>query len=110
MYTAPVTDGPIDLKRWRETPAVHGRAATDLDVNEGRAIFAIGGEPVDFDLPAPAIVAEEGVGEPTPVIVVQVERLEDGTVVAGYRMIEGGTGIAPLTDVEFLSEPDERFR
>lgn len=105
-----MSEGPIDLKRWRDTPAVRGRAATDFDVNEGRAIFAVGGEPVDFDLPVPAIVAEEGVGEPTPVIIVQVERLEDGSVIVGYRMIEGGTGIAPLDDVELLSEPDERFR
>ena len=100
----------IDLKRWRDTPSVSGRAATDADVNAGHAIFAIGGEPVDLDIPSPAIVREEGVGEATPVIVIQAERLEDGTVAVGYRLIDGGAGISPLDDVEFLSEPDERFR
>jgi hypothetical protein len=100
----------IDMKRWRATPSVSGRAATDADVNEGRAIFAVGGEPVEIDIPSCAIVREDGVGEATPVIVIQAERLEDGTVAVGFRLIDGGAGIAPLDDVEFLSEPDERFR
>lgn len=98
------------MKRWRATPAVEGRAASDADVSAGRAVFAVGGEPVELDLPACAIVSEEHVGEPTPVIVIQAERLEDGTVAIGYRFVDGGTGIATLEDVEFLSEPDERFR
>lgn len=103
-------DDPIDIKHWRATPAVEGRAATDLDVNAGRAVFAIGGEPVELDLPACAIVREEGLGEATPVIVIQAERLEDDTVAVGYRLLDGGCGIGNLDDFEFLSEPDERFR
>jgi hypothetical protein len=102
-------DDPIDLKQWRATPAVEGRTATDLDVKAGRAVFAVGGEPVALDLPACAIVREEGVGEPTPVIVIQAEHIEDGTVAVGYRLLDGGSGIANLDDFEFLSEPDERF-
>jgi hypothetical protein len=101
---------PIDMKKWRQTPSVYGRTATDADVNAGRAVFAVGGEPVELDIPACAIVSEEGVGEPTPVIVVQAERLEDGTVAVGYRFLDGGTGIATLAELELLSEPDERFR
>jgi len=103
-------EDPIDLKRWRHTPSVSGRAASDFDVNAGHAVFAVGGEPVDLDLPACAIVREEGLGEPTPVIVIQAERLEDGTVAVGYRLLDGGCGIANLDDFDFLSEPDERFR
>ena len=99
----------IDLKRWRDTPSVRGRAATELDVAGGRAAFAVGGEPIDMELPACGIVREEGVGEPTPVIVIQVERLEDGTIAAGFHTLDGETGIADFNDVEFLSEPDERF-
>ncbi|HVG25139.1 MAG TPA: hypothetical protein VND45_13365 [Thermoanaerobaculia bacterium] len=105
-----MTDAAIDIKRWRDTPAVSGRAATELDVNAGRAVFVVGGEPVDLAIPACAIVREEGIGEATPVIVIQAERLEDGAVVVGFRMLDGGSGIAPLDDVELLSEPDERFR
>lgn len=103
-------DNPVDLKKWRAIPAITGRAATDADVNFGRAVFAVGGEPVDLDLPACAIIREDGVGEATPVFLIQAERLEDGMVAVGYRMLDGGTGIAPLDDVELLSEPDERFR
>lgn len=103
-------DDPIDMKQWRATPAVEGRAATEFDVSAGRAVFAVEGEPVAIDLPACAIVREEGVGEPTPVIVIQAERIEDGSVAIGYRLLDGGSGIATLDDVEFLSEPDERFR
>lgn len=103
-------DHAIDMKKWRDTPSVSGRAATDADVNAGRAVFAIGGEPVELDIPACAIVTEEDIGEPTPVIVVQAERLEDGTVAVGFRFLDGGTGIASLADVELLSEPDARFR
>jgi hypothetical protein len=102
--------GPIDLKNWRKTPFTEGRSATDDDVTLGRAAFAVGGEPVELDLPSCAIVREEGVGEETPVILIQAERLEDGTVAVGYRMLTGGVGIATLDDVELLSEPDSRFR
>lgn len=102
--------GPIDLAQWRRTPHVEGRAATDQDVNDGRAVFAVGGEPVELDLPSCAIVTEEGVGEETPVIIIQAERIDDGSVAVGFRMIDGGTGIATLDEVELLSEPDERFR
>jgi hypothetical protein len=101
---------PIDMKRWRQTPVIEGRSATDDDVEQGRAVFAAGGEPVELDLPKCAIVSEEGVGEPTPVIIIQAERLDDGTIAVGYRLIDGGNGIATLEDAELLSEPDERFR
>jgi len=103
-------DAPIDMATWRATPAIEGQTATDLDVRAGRAVFAVGGEPINLDLPSCAIVREEGVGEPTPVIVIQAERIEDGMVAVGYRLLDGGCGIATLDDVEFLSEPDERFR
>ena len=105
-----MNEDAIDMKRWRDTPCVSGRTATEADVNAGHAIFAVGGEPVELDIPSPAIVREDGIGEATPVIVIQAERLEDGTVAVGYRLLDGGAGIAPLDDVEFLSEPDERFR
>ena len=101
--------GPIERKQWRKTPVTEGRPATEQDVEAGRAIFAAGGAPVELDLPACAIVREEGVGEPTPVIIIQAERLEDGTVAVGFRLLDGGNGIVDLADVELLSEPDERF-
>jgi hypothetical protein len=104
------SSGPIDIKQWRKTPAISGRSGTDADVDAGRAVFAVGGAPIDLEIPSCAIVREEGVGDPTPVIVIQAERLEDDTIAIGYRLLDGGTGIATLEEVEFLAEPDERFR
>ena len=101
--------GPIDRKHWRKTPVTEGRTATDADVEAGRAVFAVGGEPVELDLPSCAIVREDGIGEETPVILIQAERLEDGTVALGYRLLDGGMGITTLDETELLSEPDERF-
>ena len=43
-------------------------------------------------------------------ILIQAERLDDGTIAVGYRLLTGGVGIATFDDVELLSEPDERFR
>jgi hypothetical protein len=100
---------PIDISKWRTTPVISGRAATEEDVEAGRAVFAVGGEPVDLDLPSCAIVREEGIGEPTAVVIIQAERVE-GSVIVGFRLIDGGDGLAPLDDVELLGEPDERFR
>jgi hypothetical protein len=102
--------GPIDLKNWRATPITEGRAANDHDVEQGSAAFAVGGEPVELDLPSCAVIREEGFGEETPVILIQAERLEDATVAVGYRLLTGGVGITTLDDVELLTEPDERFR
>lgn len=79
-------------------------------MEQGSAVFAVGGEPVELDLPSCAIVQEEGVGEPTAVVIIQAERLDDGTIAVGYRLVDGGTGIATLDEVELLSEPDERFK
>jgi hypothetical protein len=100
----------VDLKNWRSTPSVRGRAATDDDVSKGNAVFAVGGEPVDLDIPFCAIVREEDVGEETAVVVIQAERLDDGTIAVGFRLLDGGSGIASLAEVEILSGPDERFR
>ena len=105
--------GPIDIREWRRTPAVSGRLATEEDVSLGRAAFHLGGEsarPYDLDLPAPAIVREEGVGEPTPVILIQAEELDDDTIAVGYRLLDGGNGVCMLSDCEVLAEPDERFQ
>jgi hypothetical protein len=98
------------MKQWRSTPSIRGRVATDEDVERGRAVFAVGGTPVDLELPFPAIIREEDIGEETAVIVIQAERLDDGTVAVGFRFLDGGTGIVTLDEVEILTEPDERFR
>ena len=93
---------PIDLAKWKQTPVTAGRPATEEDVEAGRAVFAAGGEPIDLELPICAIVTEEGVGEPTPVVIIQAERLADDIIAVGYRHIDGGDGIVTLEEVELL--------
>lgn len=88
-----------------------GRVATERDADEGRAVFVSDGiaQPHVVTLPSAAIVREEGIGDPTPVIVVQAEELDDDTVAIGYRFLDGGNGICTLDEVEFLDAPDDRF-
>jgi hypothetical protein len=43
-------------------------------------------------------------------VIIQAERLDDGTIAIGYRLVDGGTGIATLEEAELVGEPDERFR
>ena len=90
---------------------MRGRLATQRDVDDGRAVFVSEGiaQVHEVSLPAPAIVTEEEIGEPTPVIVIQAEELDDEVVAIGYRFLDGGNGICTLAEVAFLREPDERF-
>ena len=47
----------IDSKDWKNIPVVSGRAATEKDVEEGRAVFHIpsGSEPYNTELPLFAV-------------------------------------------------------
>ena len=58
--------GPIDLKQWRATPVTEGRTAKDEDVALGRAVFAVGGEPVELRLPAAPSSAKRESERPLP--------------------------------------------
>jgi hypothetical protein len=110
--------GPIAMTNWRETPCIQGRVATEDDANAGRAVFFLklsdGQEnrPIDLDLPRCAILHEEGEGD-LPVIVIQAEEGNNGAsaaqLIAGYRPLTGGCGLCMFYQLEFLSEPDDRF-
>jgi hypothetical protein len=104
--------GHIDPRNWRETVAIRGRVASEEDVREGSAVFFVASQtstPYDIALPAPAILREDGTGEPTPVIVIQAEQLGSDSVAVGFRFLPGGNGLCTLAELEFLAEPDERF-
>jgi hypothetical protein len=69
-------------------PAVRplGRAATEVDVEAGKAVFHLGGKgkPADVNLPAVGVLARKGnEGEETRVLVVQAEVGPDGEVTYG---------------------------
>ena len=106
--------GPIDMKKWKDTPCVSGRLATEQDVKEGRAAFYISGDrselkPIKISLPACAIQHDSKSNKDTPVILIQAE--ETPTVKAvGFRFLSGGNGVCTLAELEILRSPDERFK
>ena len=53
--------GKIELDKWRETLCISGRAATEEDIKNGIAVFAIplGSKPYDIQLPLRAVQTDE---------------------------------------------------
>jgi hypothetical protein len=103
---------PIDLGKWRETPCLAGRPATQADVAAGRAVFSTsGGEsrPIDLGLPRCALHSDQATGKKTPVIIIQAEEAK-GLKIVGYRLLGGGYGACLLSELELLDGPDGRFR
>lgn len=100
--------GPIEREAWSETTCIVGRAATEQDVKQGRAVFYVDGpsEPVQIDLPHFAVFRDES-GEKFPVIAIQAESHLAGQVLIGYRPLSGGNGICTLDEVELLDGSDE---
>ena len=105
--------GPIDMKKWRETPCLIDRLATEADVKEGRAAFFVTGDPamkpLAISLPACAIHHDTESKKATPVILIQAVQTTKITAV-GYRLLSGGNGVCLLSELEILKEPDERFK
>lgn len=118
----------IDLANWRAVPCVHGRIATRLDSEEGRAAFFIPRSDADYaNTDTEAEFAEEvqaiplGIprcavlnsdGEEVPVILIQAEvTLHHGVEnrLAGYRGLDGSIGLCMLSELTLLEGPDERF-
>jgi hypothetical protein len=95
--------GPIDESAWASTPHVTGRAATEVDVSEGRAVFYIpgGDDPADLSIPICAIQRLES-GERIRVVVVQAEH-GASDIILGVRPLSGGNGVCMLAEVELLA-------
>jgi hypothetical protein len=105
--------GPLSLKTWKNTPHVSGRAATEEDVEEGRACFFIDQiemAPHDMTIPACAIFRDVQSGEPEPVVVIQAESGSDDVVLVGIRFWNGGNGVATLDECKILKGPSKRFK
>jgi hypothetical protein len=107
--------GPINVAEWSTVPCIARRPATEEDVKAGRAAFfcplvdGVATEPMDVPLPACALQRIEGQEKPEPVVVIQVERVNTGVIVAGVRYISGGNGICTFPELTLLEGPDERF-
>jgi hypothetical protein len=106
---------------WPELPAkafLSGRPATQVDVNEGRAVFVLmaGGipisKPIAIAIPQFALLNGENGKPPTPVVVVQAEEFPKGKLV-GVRDVMGKEYVVNLSDLQLLGtskpRPEQRL-
>ena len=88
------------------TGFVSGRAATDKDVAEGNAVFALRaygipfGKPLDIVIPQYAYLIKKG-EPPLPVIVVQAEEGK-GVKIFGFRDMHGNAATARESELKLL--------
>jgi hypothetical protein len=94
---------------WPSLPTgsfISGRPATDKDVLEGNAVFALRaygvpfGKPLDVVIPQYAYLTKRG-QRPIPVIVVQAE-LGKGLEIFGVRDLSGKTATARDSELQLL--------
>ena len=102
--------GKIELEKWRETPCITGRAATEEDIKNGIAVFAIpsGSKPYEIQLPLCAVQIDEETKQRIPCIAIQVEEADNGVFI-GVRYLNGGNGVGTSEDIELYEEPNEDF-
>ena len=88
------------------TGFISGRPATDKDVIDGNAVFALRaygvpfGKPLDVTIPQYAYLRKKG-REPIPVIVVQAE-LGKGLKIFGVRDLDGKGATAKDSELQLL--------
>lgn len=108
---------------WKSVETFGGKVATQEDVTEGRAVFALGdtlaGKPLDGPLPQPAlwfeddadVENEDDAAEPQAVLIVQAEvhETETGALeVLGLMLPDGTTKVGFSDDVD-VTEGDDPF-
>ena len=93
----------IDPTLWRDTPSTVGRAATEADVQEGRAVFYTGGgsTPSNVSLPHCAFWHDPEGDKTVPGVIIQVEHGDD-QVLVGFRPLSGGNVLALLPEFELV--------
>ncbi|MGE5366819.1 MAG: hypothetical protein ACM3PO_06055 [Betaproteobacteria bacterium] len=100
---------PSAQQSWPPLPTsgfISGRPATDKDVTEGNAVFALRaygvpfGKPLDVVIPQYAYLTKRG-HQPIPVIVVQAE-LGKGLKIFGVRDFNGKAATATASELQLL--------
>lgn len=109
---------PIDWKNWRDTKFISGRIATEIDVQNGFAVFSINDaikhSACDIDLPTLAQLRDYD--EPNDdlhevVVVIQFESIDDEYDLIGYRKFNGETGYCLPDDIRWLRDSEiENFK
>ena len=100
----------IDISKWKETPCINNRPATEKDIENGIAVFAIpsGSKPYNIQLPLCAVQVDEETKQRIPCIAIQMEEADNGVFI-GVRYLEGGNGVGTPEDVELYEEPNKDF-
>ena len=100
----------IDISKWKDTPCISGRAASEEDIATGIAVFAIpsGSSAYEVDLPLCAIHVDVESGTRAPCIVIQLEEAPEGVFV-GVRYLTGGNGVGTAEEFELYTEPTHEF-
>jgi hypothetical protein len=97
--------GPFEIGAVHELPCLTKRPATEEDVRSGRAVFcAQGGESETFPISLPQTAHLASDLDSHVVAVIQAERVGD-RVIIGYRMVDGGNGVATLPEFELSIPP-----
>ncbi len=102
--------GEIDISKWKETPCITGRPATEDDIASGIAVFLIpsGSNPYQVNLPLCAVHIDSDNGVRTPCIAIQIEEAPEGVFV-GVRYLTGGNGVGTADEFELYTEPNHEF-
>lgn len=103
-------------EEWPNLPTknfIAGRAASQDDVNEGRAIFVLAqggiviGRPIDITIPQYALMDSGPSKPPIRVVVIQAEEFPKGKLV-GVRDARGKEYVAKLSDLQLLGQSRPR--
>jgi hypothetical protein len=109
LWAQPTSVQQAPKQSWPPLPTsgfISGRPATDKDIAEGNAVFALRaygvpfGKPLDVVIPQYAYLTKRG-SEPIAVIVVQAE-LGKGLKIFGVRDFNGKTATARDSELQLL--------
>lgn len=113
---AGLDDGGFDTDDWSRLKPFVGALATLEDVQERRAIFALGetdnAKPIDMDLPQPVIWWSDDGEEAAVAVQAEVHQTPEGETmeVLGLILPDGGGSVALLDDVDLVSDADPVWR
>lgn len=103
--------GPISSEAWGATPCIAGRVATQDDIDQGLAVFAIETtkphRPWTMALPQCGLEYRSD-GTVAAVIVIQAEEF-NGKVLYGVRYVAGGNDVCTVDEIELLHRPSTDF-
>lgn len=100
----------INLDNWEDVPSISGRVATEEDIANGIAVFAIpsGSQAYNVKLPLCAVQIDSETNERVPCIAIQIEEADNGIFI-GVRYLNGGNGVVTSEEIELYEQPNEDF-